>query len=129
VSDYFVAATKHTPEIDFRYSQHRLSIKGECFPENAVMYFGNLLDRTRAYLASLNGTDVTIDIHLTYFNSASTKLLFKLIGEFDAASAKGNYCTLNWMYDEEDDTLEEFGRDLIDEYTSLRVETVATSAM
>jgi hypothetical protein len=68
-------------------------------------------------------------VQLTYFNSASTKLLFKMIADFDAASQAGNLVTINWYYDEEDDTLEDFGRDIEDEYTSLKVEMHALTSL
>lgn len=121
MNDFFVAQTKHTPELDFRYSAHTLSLKGESFPENAIMFYGGILNQVREYLASLDKTDVQVNVNLTYFNSASTKLIFKLFSEFNEACIKGNFVTVNWHFDEEDDTLREFGEEIQDEYTSLVV--------
>jgi hypothetical protein len=129
MSNFYLPGTKHTPEVDFRYSEHRLSLKGECFPENAVKFFSDLMNRTQTYLSGLKGQMVEVNVQLTYFNSASTKLLFKMIADFDAASQAGNLVTINWYYDEEDDTLEDFGRDIEDEYTSLKVEMHALTSL
>jgi len=121
MNDFFVAQTKHTPELDFRYSANTLSLKGESFPENAIMFYGGVLNQVRQYLASLDKTDVQVNVNLTYFNSASTKLIFKLFSEFNEACIKGNFVTVNWHFDEEDDTLREFGEEIQEEYTSLVV--------
>ena len=33
----FIAATPTSPEVDFRFADHTLSLKGESYPENASM--------------------------------------------------------------------------------------------
>ena len=82
-SDLHVAATGTSPEVDLRFSEHRLALKGESYPENAAAFYGDLVARVRAYLAGLaGGGEVTFDVALTYFNSSSTKMLFAL---FDTA--------------------------------------------
>jgi DNA modification methylase len=128
MTDYFLAATCNTPEVDFRFSQHRLSLKGECFPENAALFFGDLLERTASYLAGLHNTDVNLHIRLAYFNSASTNLLYKWIAEFNRACDNGNFVMLHWHHDAEDDTLQDFGMDIKDEFGALRVVLHALAA-
>ena len=49
-SPLFIAATPSSPEIDFRFEQHTLSIKGESYPENAAAFYGPLIASVRAYL-------------------------------------------------------------------------------
>ena len=121
MNDIFLAQTKQTPELDFRFSAHTLSLKGESFPENAVLYYGAILNHVRDYLSTLKGADVTVNASLTYFNSTSTKLLFKLFSELNQASLRGNIVTVNWYFDEDDDTLREFGEELAREFTGLAV--------
>jgi hypothetical protein len=36
----FIAASPTSPEVDFRFEQHTLSIKGESYPENAAAFYG-----------------------------------------------------------------------------------------
>ena len=127
-SDYFRPQTKQTPEIDFRFSVHTLSLKGESFPENAVMFYGDVLDHVRDYLSPLDGTNVIVDVNLTYFNSTSTKLIFKLFSEFNQACDRGNFVTVNWHFDEDDDTLRDFGEEIALEYTGLVVNLSALTS-
>ena len=119
--DLFIDEAEASPEVDFRYSEHRLALKGESYPENAASFYGEMIDRTRAYLDALpEGQVVTIDVALSYFNSSSTKMLFGLFSTFQDACTRGVVVILNWHRDAEDDTMEEFGAELHDEYPSLQ---------
>jgi hypothetical protein len=118
--DLLIEASVDSPRIDFRFSTHHLSIEGESYPENAAAFYRDMNERTRAYLGSLDaGVTVTIDVALSYFNSSSTKVLFGLFNAFEEACARDIKVVLNWHHDAEDDTIEEFGAELHEEYPSL----------
>ncbi|MEO6689891.1 MAG: DUF1987 domain-containing protein [Dokdonella sp.] len=117
----FIDEADASPEVDFRFSEHRLTLKGESYPENAASFYGEMIERTRTYLAALpEGQVVTIDVSLSYFNSSSTKMLFGLFSTFEEACRRGIVVILNWYHDAEDETMEEFGAELHDEYPSLQ---------
>ena len=42
---------KTTPEVEMRFDRNSISMKGEAYPENAVAYFGKLIDELNRYLA------------------------------------------------------------------------------
>jgi len=65
------------------------------------------------------GATVTVDVALIYFNSSSTKMLFNLFDALNAAATRGVRVVLNWHHDPEDDTIEEFGFELRDDFTAL----------
>jgi hypothetical protein len=118
--DLFIEASVDSPCIDFRFSEHRLSIKGESYPENAAAFYGEMNIRARSYLGALGpGAVVTVDVALSYFNSSSTKVLFGLFNAFEEACGRDIKVVLNWHHDVEDDTIEEFGAELHEEYPSL----------
>lgn len=108
----YIAATPSSPEVNFDFAQHRLSIRGESYPENAAAFYGDIIKRLREYLASCNKTSVNVDISLAYFNSSSTKMLFNIFEAFKNAVDAGNEIVLNWYHYEEDDTILEFGQEL-----------------
>ncbi|AJK45635.1 DUF1987 domain-containing protein [Burkholderia plantarii] len=112
MDNLFIAATTTSPEIDFRFDQHRLSIKGESYPENAAAFYAPIIDTMRKYLAESTGAAITIDVALTYFNSSSTKMLFSIFDALDQAAQSGSRVSLNWYRDEEDETIAEFGEEL-----------------
>ncbi|MCC8402992.1 DUF1987 domain-containing protein [Paraburkholderia sp. MMS20-SJTN17] len=107
-----IPATATSPEVDFRFDQHALWIKGESYPENAAAFYAPIIEQMRQYLAVNAGAKITIDVALTYFNSSSTKMLFSIFDALDQAGQSGCRVLMNWYRDEEDETIAEFGEEL-----------------
>jgi len=116
----YIAASPASPEVDFRFHEHTLSLKGESYPENAAAFYGPVIERLRAYLADCDGAAITVNVSLAYFNSSSTKMLFALFEALNDAALGGNAVQLNWYRDEEDDTIQEFGEELRDDFPALQ---------
>lgn len=117
-----IAATSSSPEVDFRFSEHALSLRGESFPENAAAFYGPLIAALREFLARPHGDiTMTVDVALTYFNSSSTKMLFTLFDLLDKAAAAGRRVCLDWQHDTEDDTIREFGEELRDDFRHIEI--------
>ena len=115
----FIAASPTSPEIDFRFDQHTLSIKGESYPENAAAFYGPLIARVQAWLDGCVDASITVNVSLAYFNSSSTKMLFSFFDALNKAAIAGNQVRLNWYHDEDDDTILEFGQELQDDFDAL----------
>jgi hypothetical protein len=115
----FIAASPTSPEIDFRFDQHTLSIKGESYPENAAAFYGPVIARVQAYLDGCSEAAITVNVSLAYFNSSSTKMLFSFFEALNDAAVAGNQVRLNWYHDEDDDTILEFGQELQDDFAAL----------
>ena len=115
----FISASPTSPEIDFRFDQDTLSIKGESYPENAAAFYGPLIARVQAYLDGCNDASITVNVSLAYFNSSSTKMLFSFFDALNKAAIAGNQVRLNWYHDEDDDTILEFGQELQDDFGAL----------
>ncbi len=119
MENFYIAPTPSSPEVDFRFDQHRLSLRGESYPENAAAFYGELLRQLRLYLGACSAQPVIVDIALAYFNSSSTKMLFNMFEALNAAAAAGNEITVHWHHDEEDETMLEFGEELGDDFPGL----------
>ncbi|THF66894.1 DUF1987 domain-containing protein [Pseudothauera nasutitermitis] len=119
MQNLLIAASPNTPEIDFRFDQHLLSLQGESYPENAAAFYGPVLEALRGYLARTEDRPLTVNVSLSYFNSSSTKMLFTLFGVLDQAARDGRRITLNWFHEEEDDTIFEFGQELEEDFQAL----------
>ena len=115
----FISASPTSPEIDFRFDRHTLSIKGESYPENAAAFYGPLIARVQAFLDGCKDGDITVNVSLAYFNSSSTKMLFSFFDALNKAALAGNHVRLNWYHDEDDDTILEFGQELRDDFDAL----------
>ncbi|MFI4939620.1 MAG: DUF1987 domain-containing protein [Burkholderiales bacterium] len=115
----YITASPSSPEIDFRFNQHTLSMRGESYPENAAAFYGPLIERVRAYLAGCKEETITVNVSLAYFNSSSTKMLFSLFESLNDAALAGNHVKLNWYHEADDDTILEFGQELHDDFGAL----------
>jgi len=129
MNDLYIAAGNETPEVNFAYSQNQLSISGESYPENAMAFYGPLRAGLQNYLDALApGARTEVNIALRYFNSSSTKLIRALVSLLDSAAANGKKVVLNWLHDEDDDMMREFGQDLMEEHEALELRLVAAAA-
>lgn len=109
-------ATTNTPEVDFDFSGHRFSLKGESHPEDVTAFYQPIMDGLEAYLEALEGGDCAFDFEFIYFNSSSAKVVMTLMELLDEAAESGATVNVKWIYDPEDDNMlelgEEFGEDL-----------------
>jgi hypothetical protein len=119
MDNFYIAPTPSSPEVDFRFDQHQLHLRGESYPENAAAFYGEVIAQLRNYLAGADGRSIEIHIALAYFNSSSTKMLFNLIEALDDAVEAGNQVALHWYHDAEDDTILEFGEELRDDFPAI----------
>ena len=119
MDNLYIEATATSPEIDFRFDQHLLSMKGESYPENAAAFYTPVVERLRRFLACQDNATITTHIALAYFNSSSTKMLFSIFDALDQAAQAGNRIEVNWYHDEEDETIFEFGEELKADFTSI----------
>jgi len=119
MSDIYIARTTYSPEVNFLFSSHQLTMTGEAYPENANEFFHPLLTGLERYLKSVDSKDIHFNFQLTYFNSAATKMLFSLFELLNESACTSNRVILNWYHDEDDDTILEFGQDMHDEFKAL----------
>lgn len=127
IENLYIPATADSPEVDFRFTEHMLSLKGESYPENAAAFYGDIIAKARTYFASASRGDcVTVDVALAYFNSSSTKMLFTLFDALNGLAIAGTRVVLNWYHDPDDDTIQEFGFELRDDFTALEFHDLPT---
>lgn len=126
MNNFFIQATPSTPEVDFRFDQHFLSLKGESYPENAAAYWGPTLAILRDYLDQKQCEQpVVLNVALTYFNSSSTKMLFSLFELLNGKAKKSCPVVLNWYHDPDDETIYEFGQELNEDFTDITFNSIA----
>ncbi len=125
MKDIYLARTAHSPEVDFQFSGHTLSISGEAYPENANEFFHPILTGLERYLKSVDGQDIEFHFRLTYFNSAATKMLYSMFELLNESACSSNRIILNWYHDEEDDTILEFGEGIKDDFGALDFRAIA----
>lgn len=120
MNDLIIPATPFTPEIQFRYSTGQLLMMGESYPENTSEFYQPVFQSLSAYLDSIKGTEVTVMMHMRYFNSSSSKILINLFDLLELAAKKGNSITVNWYYKTGDDDSKEFGEEFSEDLKRIR---------
>ena len=106
--------TSVTPEIVFSRSENRLTIDGECYPENPLPFFAPIVNAIKAHLESERPARFEAHMRLQYVNSASTKGLQSILSVLNDAGVKGTAVEVFWSHDPEDDAIEELGIDLVE---------------
>jgi len=126
MENLYIPATNETPEINFRFNEHKLHMSGESYPENAMAFYAPIRASLNDYLASAQPSGaVEAHFSLKYFNSSSTKLIRSLISLMHDSAQAGKRIVTHWYHDPDDDMMSEFGQDLKDEFRMLDIRVVA----
>lgn len=108
--------TSVTPEIAFYRSENKLTIDGECYPENPLPFFTPIVNAIKAHLENERPARFEAHMRLQYVNSASTKGLQTIFSVLNDAGVKGTAVEVFWAHDPEDDAIEELGMDLVENF-------------
>lgn len=106
-----ISATERSPEIDFNFETNTFSIKGESYPEDVTDFFGNALKSLESHLEGAEGVTIKFTFELIYFNSSSAKVLMSLFDMLEEAAEEGNTVNIEWVYEADDDNMEELGEE------------------
>ncbi len=127
MENLYIPATNETPEINFNFSEHKLHMSGESYPENAMAFYAPVRASLHNYLSNTQPHgEVEAHFSLKYFNSSSTKLIRSLIALMHDSAQAGKRIVTHWYHDPDDDMMSEFGNDLKDEFRMLDIRVVAT---
>jgi len=119
-----IEATQYTPDIAFDVAG-KLSMKGKSYPENTFEFYAPVMDWAKKYFASDSSPKaLTLDIEITYFNSSSSKLFFDFFDLLDENKSDFEI-TVNWIYDEENESALEAGQDFIEDFEDLNIKLVS----
>ncbi|NKN34047.1 DUF1987 domain-containing protein [Marichromatium bheemlicum] len=113
------APTERSPLLEFDFTNRRLRIEGESYPEDAAAFYGPVIQALETFLAAaVAAPDATVrfELRMSYFNSSSAKALMNIFQRLEAAAATGVGVHIRWHYHVEDDTMQEFGEDFSEDF-------------
>ena len=91
-----------------------LEITGTSYPDNAIDFYMPVLDWVKEFTETQN-RPLEVIFKVNYYNTSSSKYLFKMLEMLEGYHVKGNVVNVIWhYYDGEEDMLEAW-RELIDE--------------
>ncbi len=117
-----IEETKYTPEILLN-TDGTISLTGKSYPENTFEFYAPMIEWIKQYFTTSPATTTTVNMEITYFNSSSSKLFFDFFDILEEHS-ENNDITINWIYDEENESALEAGEDFIEDFEDLNINLV-----
>lgn len=100
MDDIKIEGTEDCPEIEMVKESGQITISGRSLPEDAFSFYEPVMSWLSGYVSAPAGS-THFNFKLEYFNTASAKQIFKIIGIANELS-KTNKVTVKWFYDEGD---------------------------
>lgn len=117
----YIEPTEFTPKVFFDPENSVFEISGFSRPENVIGFYKPILkwledynDHVLSQNINFKKSLLTLNLKMTYFNSASSKFLLDILLEFMKFMSKGNKIEVNWYYEEGDDEILESGEEIAD---------------
>jgi hypothetical protein len=107
LDDLYIKGTRKTPAVTLDVSG-KIKIEGRCIPEDASLFFNEILNWIDDYIAS-NPPKTEVDIAFEYLNSGTSKFILQILKKLSDFSRNGMELTINWYYEEGDDDIMERG--------------------
>lgn len=108
--------TERTPGVSIDFDTGAWRFWGESYPEDCAAFFGPILGPIQEHLTKAKDA-ITLDIELYYFNSSSAKVLMTLFHMVECSAKNGLDVTVNWCFEPNDDTMQEFGEDFAKDFS------------
>jgi hypothetical protein len=96
-----------TPHVSLDPHNGICEISGKSYPEDISSFYMQVIDWFEEY-TFVGESDLTINMRLTYFNSASQKVFTEIFEKL--MEHKSFKITVNWYYSSEDDEILENGK-------------------
>ncbi len=109
MEDLKIEATDSTPEIYCEVSTRRIMFRGRSIPENATSFYSPVFDWIENYKQS-DAPKTELEFYLDYINSISQKIILDILNEFSDLKEKGNDVKVKWVYEADDEEMEDEGR-------------------
>lgn len=110
-----IKKTKYTMDVNFNKESGILEMAGSSYPENALDFFGPIIDWIKEYIASVK-KEMSLNIRLNYLNTSSTKCILDIFEILDQYHQSGGKVKINWFYAEDDEDIMETGEELAEDF-------------
>ena len=105
-----IRATEDTPGIKLDATNNIFEITGRSLPEDVVKFYSPIMDWLDEYAKSPNEKTV-FDFKLSYFNTASSKIILDILMKLEEIRDAGNNIDIKWHYSSDDEDMMEAGEE------------------
>ena len=106
----FIERATTTPQVAFNGDTGELLIEGVSRPEDVLSFYKPVFEWIDEYVKNPCKETVLI-FRLKYHNSASAKIVCRIINQFDPLYKSGKKVQVKWFYADSDDDILESGED------------------
>jgi hypothetical protein len=103
-----IPKTDETPEVNFDPAGNIFEMSGKSLPEDVTDFFDKVVNWLEEYAKNPNDETV-FDFKLTYFNTATAKLIFDILNALESISESGKKVLIKWHYSENDEDMKNAG--------------------
>ena len=108
-----ITGTEDSPHVNLDLNENILELAGRSLPEDVNTFYEPVLSWIEEY--SKNPLPSTVfDFKLTYFNTASSKVILDILTHFEEMIEDGHHVLVRWHFPEEDEDMQEAGEEYSD---------------
>ena len=108
-----IKGTEDSPQVILDRESNTLEISGRSLPEDVNTFYEPVLSWIEEY--SRNPLPKTVfDFKLTYFNTASSKVILDILTQFEELIEEGHGVMVRWHYPSDDEDMMEAGEEYAD---------------
>jgi len=111
LEDLEIQAEYNTPYIFLSKNQNKFILEGRSYPEDAVKFYTPIIKWFQEYL-KLPNKETVIEIKLEYINTATYKVIVKMLSMIKENLDEDNKIKVKWYYSEDDEDIIELGNEI-----------------
>jgi hypothetical protein len=108
-----IAGTEDTPSVTLDTSSQTFELSGRSLPEDVAAFYKPIIDWLDGY-ATNPLTRTVFNFKLTYFNTASSKMILDVMMKLESLHEGGREVLVKWHYPEDDEDMKEAGAEYAD---------------
>ena len=105
-----IEGTEDSPKIILDPGENILEISGRSLPEDVNTFYEPILSWIEEYAKDPQENTV-FNFKLTYFNTASSKVILDILTQFEEMIEEGRQVLVRWHFPEEDEDMQEAGKE------------------
>lgn len=105
-----IKETPKTPLFVLDFQKGHIRLEGKSILENANELFNPVIQALKRFQLNWKGNSL-VEIKLDYFNTSSSKHILDILKILELIHRSGNTVNIYWYYNDEDEEMEEVGKD------------------
>ena len=105
-----IESSEDNPQIILDRESNILEISGRSLPEDVNTFYEPMMSWIEEYAKDPHDTTI-FNFKLTYFNTASSKIILDILTQFEEMIEEGHRVMVRWHYPEEDEDMMEAGEE------------------